>query len=537
MAKGMDRRTKILAALFGAVAAYALISGLVYPEWIEPLLKIDQEIAARQGEYDKLMSLEDEVDGAKEEYKEYVSRVGSFDIDKVTTAIRAQLNELIEKHKLQGANVSPSRPTEDRKTGLEKKSITVTAVGKLESAVEFLKEVSELPQLIRLGNAAIYPASRSRKQRGQDRMNIRVPIEVMVLPRQRIVGRINEEELVQPESLVRHADQDYALIWSMKPFTEPIPLRVNAGRDVNRKQGQTARLSATATGGDGEYTFRWEPEDGLNDATIANPTIDTSAPFSQTYSVTVTDASGETATDTVAVMIRETTKPPPVDDTSEPQVQEARIERWKDRKYMQLCMTLLHTADAGRVSELMISNNKKKQTEYYTAGDEFDGGELVSVHPRGGVVRRNDEYFLYPIGTWLDQDISLSADAAVDYPDLKKAAEWHRDSVKEMSEAKQDAAAAPGDETGEAAGVAPAAEKDEKSGEARPSGTERTKARESGPVATPGAKKEEPDKTEASQSAKETGPKSRLEDRKRNLPPAPDRKNRPRQVKRKRKGS
>ncbi|UCC29725.1 MAG: hypothetical protein JSU86_16160 [Phycisphaerales bacterium] len=531
----MDRRTKILATLFGAVAAYALISGLVYPEWIEPLLKLDQEIAVRQNEYDELKAVEDEVGEGKKGYKGYVSRVGSFDIDKVTTAIRAQLNELIEKHKLQGANVSPSRPTKDRKTGLDRMSITVTAVGKLESAVEFLKDVSELPQLVRVGNAAIYPASRSRKQRGRDRMNIRVPIEVMVLPRLRIVGRINEEELVQPESFVRHADQDYALIWSMKPFTEPIPLRANAGRDVNRKQGQSARLSATATGGDGEYTFKWEPEDGLNDATIANPTIDTSTAFTQTYTVRVTDASGETSTDSVAVVIRET-RAKPGEETSEP-VQPTRVERWKDRKYMQLCMTLLHTTDAGRVSELMISNNKRKQTEYYTAGDEFDGGELVFVHPRGGVVLRNDEYFLYTIGTWLDQDVSLSADAAVDYPDLKKVAEWHRESVKEMSEAKQDAAAVPADETGKTASAAPATEKDEKSGDAESSGVEKPEPRESGRVAAPDAKNEESDKTEAGQSAKKTGPKSRLQDRKRSLPPEPDSKKRPRQVRSKRKGS
>lgn len=528
----MDRRTKILVGLFGAVLAYGLISSVVYPRWIEPMLQIEQRIADRQMEYDKLKALQDEVREAKKEYREYVSRVDSFDIGKVATAIRAQLNELIEKHKLQGANVSPSRPTEDRKTGLKKMSITVTAVGTLKSAVEFLKDVSELPQLLRVGNAAIYPASRSRKERSRDRMNMRVPIEVLVLPKQKIVGPIDEDELIQPESFVRHADQDYSLIWSMKPFTEPIPLRANAGRDVNRKQGQSARLNGTATGGDGEYDFKWDPEEGLSDATIANPTVDTSTAFTLIYTITVEDNSGETSTDTVAVTIRETTRGKP----AEP-VQTTSVERWKDRKYMQLCMTLLHTTDAGRVSELMISNNRKKQTDYYTAGNQFDGGELVFVHPRGGVVRRNDEYFLYPIGTWLDQDINLNATAAVDYPDLKKAAEWHRESVKAMSEAQQDVAAPPVDETGKTAGAVPATDEDEKSGDAKPSGVKRPEARESGRIATPGAKEEKSDKTEAGQSAKETGPKSRLEDRKRNLPPEPDSKKRPQQVRRKRSDS
>jgi len=529
----MDRRTKILAGLIGAVLAYGLISSVVYPRWIEPKLQIDQRIADRQKEYDKLKALQDEVREAKKEYREYVLRVGSFDIGKVATAIRAQLNELIEKHKLQGANVSPSRPTEDRKTGLKKMSITVTAVGTLKSAVEFLKDVSELPQLLRVGNAAIYPASRSRKERSRDRMNMRVPIEVRVLPKQKIVGPIDEDELVQPESFVRHADQDYSLIWSMKPFTEPIPLRANAGRDVNRKQAQSARLNGTATGGDGEYDFKWDPEDGLSDATIANPTVDTSTAFTRIYTITVEDSSGETSTDPVAVTIRETTRGKPAEPEPEP-VQTTSVERWKDRKYMQLCMTLLHTMEAGRVSELMISNNRKKQTDYYTAGDQFDGGELVFVHPRGGVVRRNDEYFLYPIGTWLDQDIKLNAAAAVDYPDLKKAAEWHRESVKAMSEAQQDVAATPVDETGKTAGAVPATDEDEKTGDAKPSGVERPEARESGRIATPGAKEEKSDKTEVRQSVKESRPKPRLKDRRRNLPSESGGKKTPRQVRRKR---
>jgi hypothetical protein len=118
-------------------------------------------------------------------------------------------------------------------------------------------------------------------------------------------------------------------------------------------------------------------------------------------------------------------------------------------------MTLIHSVDAGRVAELMVSNNRSKGTEYFAIGDEFDGGELVFVHPRGGLVRRNGEYSIYPIGGWLDQDIQVDAAEAAEYPELLAAAERHREITGAESEAPEgEEAAAPTDGEPEA----PAAE-------------------------------------------------------------------------------
>ena len=440
----MDRRTKILTTLFGAFLAYALVSGVVYPRWIEPLLKIDGRIADRQEEYNKLAEVQDQVDRAKKEYEALVSRIGSFDIGKVETNLRARLNELIEEHQLQDANVSPSRPTQDRKTGLTTMTITVTAVGKLRSVVEFIKDVTEFPHLVRIGNAAVYPAGTSGRNKSRNRMNVRVPIEVMVLPPQRLVGPI-DDEIEQPEWFVRHEGRDYSFIWVNKPFTEPIPLKAEAGSDVNVEQGRSARLRATASGGDFEYTYKWSPTDALSDATVANPTVDTSEPFERTYTVTVTDSEGEVVTDEVTVIVCEKQlargEPPP----PPPPPKHDGPSRW-DGKYMQVCMALIHSTEAGRVAELMISNNRSKGTEYYAAGDEFDGGELVFVHPRGAVVRRKDEYSIYPIGGWLDQDIKIDAAEAAEYPELLAAAEQHREMTGAESETQEgEEAAAPTD--------------------------------------------------------------------------------------------
>ena len=390
----MDRRTKILVVAFGALIAYAGFAKVVYPLWLEPLLTIDQRIAERRKEYDVLKAVEDDVRRAKERYKTTVARIGSFDIAKVETDVRVRLNKLIEEHQLQSANVSPSRRTVDRKTGIEKMVITVTGVGTLKSGIEFLRDVSELPQLLRVGNPAIYPASRSRRDKGPTRMNLRVPIELRVLPRKTVVGTITQGDRPQPERFSRHEAHDYSVIWTGKPFTEPIPLRVTTPKPVSIEQGKRAQITVNATGGDRDYSCQFEPEEGLSDPAICNPAVDTTSPFTRDYTVTVTDGGGESATARVKVVVREklvrrvarkgkeVLHPPP---------RPPKEKRWKDGHFMQLVMALIRSVGTERFSELMVYNRKAKKTVYYAIGDEFDGGEVVFVHPRGGVVRRCGE--------------------------------------------------------------------------------------------------------------------------------------------------
>ncbi|MEM7036128.1 MAG: T9SS type A sorting domain-containing protein [Bacteroidota bacterium] len=59
--------------------------------------------------------------------------------------------------------------------------------------------------------------------------------------------------------------------------------------------------SPSATGGDGNYTYSWSPTTGLDDPSIANPTItaqDDNVPF---YVMEVMDGNGCTVTDTVFI--------------------------------------------------------------------------------------------------------------------------------------------------------------------------------------------------------------------------------------------
>ena len=252
--------------------------------------------------------------------------MGSFDELNVQNDLRQRLNELIARYKLEDASTSPSQPRTDRKTEIVTMGVTVTAVGTLESAIGFLRDVFELPHLLRVGNVSIYPAGSSRerkhKNRKEERVNIRVPIEAKVLPQQRMMGeRLRDEDLSQPEALVRHEDRNYSAIWKGTPFTEFIPLKplvVEAGTDLSVEVGQRASLGGRAKGGDGDYTYEWSPAEGLVDATSPKTKVETADPFVRTYTLTVKDDSGNSGEDAVTVTVKEKPKPPEDGEGEEP---------------------------------------------------------------------------------------------------------------------------------------------------------------------------------------------------------------------------
>jgi len=178
----MDNRTKILAALFGTMIVYALVSGVVYPSWIKPLLTIDGRVAERQEELDALQAEVARVEEARYEYRDWAKRMGSFDIEKTVTDVRDRLNKLLAKHKLADVKVTPTHSSEDRKTHLWTATVTVAGSGSLEATINFLRDVGELPHLCRVGNAAITPTGSRGRKTTINRFNLRVPVEVWVLP-------------------------------------------------------------------------------------------------------------------------------------------------------------------------------------------------------------------------------------------------------------------------------------------------------------------------------------------------------------------
>ena len=82
---------------------------------------------------------------------------------------------------------------------------------------------------------------------------------------------------------------------------DPIVVEVIATPETI-EEGASSQLKATATGGDGEYTFHWEPTETLDNPNIDNPVATPTEPET-VYKVIVTDGQGETASGEVTVYI------------------------------------------------------------------------------------------------------------------------------------------------------------------------------------------------------------------------------------------
>jgi len=89
---------------------------------------------------------------------------------------------------------------------------------------------------------------------------------------------------------------------------DPIELEVSADPMVIYL-GESSQLSVIATGGNGNYTYSWEPAEPGNIGTISNPTIANPivTPWvvpESTYKITVTDTEGNMASDDITITVR-----------------------------------------------------------------------------------------------------------------------------------------------------------------------------------------------------------------------------------------
>lgn len=428
-----------------AGAVYALLSAVVYPDWLEPMFTIDERVKVARADLDEMLEFDAKVEDARLTYRRYLDRMGSFDAKKLENDVRERLNTLIAEHKLTGLTISggSERLSSFGKLGAKRMTLTVQATASLGGAIGFLRGIYELPHLMRVGNASISPSrsSRTRKRKNKPSpMTLKIPIELLVLPAHKMTGkRMVDDELHQPESLVRHEGRNYALIWERTPFTEYVkiePLVVNAGEDLDfvvNKRNVT--LKGAVTGGDGEYVITWTTTDGtgewldkLNSQETLRPRIRTREPFSQSFTLRVRDGSENIGTAQVEVTIREKARKRDVTPKPKPEIDRGPT-RWKNRNKQKLVMTLISRDGDVRHDEVMVHNSMARKSTYYRPGDEFDGGELVFVHPRGAIVRRQDEYILYLIGAKISSDVK--AKEANDYPTLRRVTAMIREALGE----------------------------------------------------------------------------------------------------------
>ena len=87
-----------------------------------------------------------------------------------------------------------------------------------------------------------------------------------------------------------------------------LPLTANAGNDVAICQYASTVLggSPAANGGSSPYSYSWSPSTYLNNASLANPTMTPTTSGSFTYTVTVQDNVGTTASNAVVVTVNPT---------------------------------------------------------------------------------------------------------------------------------------------------------------------------------------------------------------------------------------
>ena len=113
--------------------------------------------------------------------------------------------------------------------------------------------------------------------------------------------------------------------------------------------------------------------------------------------------------------------PPPPADTSD-----------KDAAYKKVVVAMSYGVD-----ELLVVNERAKTQEYVATGQELDGGELVLVHPYGGVVRKRHGDFFYEVGRMLSEAIPVAV--ADDYPEIQAATRRLRSESKPGSRPKDPA--------------------------------------------------------------------------------------------------
>ena len=95
-----------MAGVVGVLAAYGLMSSVVYPKWLAPMFTIDDRVEKAQARLDKLEEDKAVVDRAKWTYRRFLGRVGSFDAAKLENDLRERLNKMIAEHKLDAVTVS-----------------------------------------------------------------------------------------------------------------------------------------------------------------------------------------------------------------------------------------------------------------------------------------------------------------------------------------------------------------------------------------------------------------------------------------------
>jgi hypothetical protein len=215
----MTTREKRLAVLVAGVAGIGVVYQLVWPR-LKAAFDLGEEIATLEKDLDEALEKRDEIDDALMTYKDLVSRTGSRDSLEVKNSVHKRLQELALAAEFPTPRITPRSPTSDRKTGIDTVSVGINGEGTLQEVLTFLTKCYELPYVTAFKDIKLSPAG-SRNDTGKvDKVSLQSTLEVKVLPKHDLAERLTDNQLEQPESVVKHEGESYAMIWDRDPFSE-----------------------------------------------------------------------------------------------------------------------------------------------------------------------------------------------------------------------------------------------------------------------------------------------------------------------------
>ncbi len=231
----MSKRERTLAILVGLCAAAYGGKSFAWPKINEYLFGIVAENAQLRDDISENTIRLEKITPYREAYREFLARTGTTEPAEVENALHGELTKLIEQaglgasHRISPRNITDYKPPNRRakKVGIKLVRFSVTAEGKLDAVVRFLKSCYEVPNILRVTELKVDPPSvRNRKAGGLVKMT--ASIESLVPPKNE-TGEVDPADLEKPEKHVAHSGLDYTIIASRSPFTEyvkpPLPVK------------------------------------------------------------------------------------------------------------------------------------------------------------------------------------------------------------------------------------------------------------------------------------------------------------------------
>lgn len=223
----MDKRTKILGITFAVLIAVWVGYKTVYAWWVVPLVRIEQDIEKLRAQESEAAEFNAQYEFAQKDYEKLVSRVGTLELGELKDDLHHRIEDLAHEYALEDLKVTPKREQRYGKTDALELGFAVSGQQKLESVLGFLREVYELPHVLRVVDPKLSPILPPRGEKAKDLIKLTLDIQALLLParpRAALAYTVDLKKLPpQPKTFVRHGEPDIVKLASAKPFLEYEP--------------------------------------------------------------------------------------------------------------------------------------------------------------------------------------------------------------------------------------------------------------------------------------------------------------------------